>query len=131
MFQLIRDFSTDHIKANEKTGKDNPYIREAIRLMQQNYATSIRVSDISNFIYLSPCHFKRVFKEYTGKTPHRYLMDIRLERAKELLERSEYSIEDTARQCGFVNAGILRWLLGGGTKLSPSEYRKMHAQKQN
>ncbi|NLM53170.1 MAG: helix-turn-helix domain-containing protein [Firmicutes bacterium] len=36
-------------------------------------------------IYLSPHHFKRIFKEHTGRTPHRYLMEIRLEKAKELL----------------------------------------------
>lgn len=129
VFQLIRDLNADYIKTNEKTGKDNPYIREAIRLMQQNYATRISISDISNLIYLSPCHFKRVFKEYTGKTPHRYLMDIRMEKAKELLERSEYSIEDTARLCGFVNAGHFAVAFKRSTKLSPSEYRKMYAQK--
>lgn len=127
VFQLIRDMSMDHIKTNEKTGLDNPYIREAIRLMQQYYATNISISDISNLIYLSPCHFKRVFKEYTGQTPHRYLMDIRLEKAKELLERSEYSIEDIAGQCGFVNPGHFAVAFKRGTKLSPSEYRKMHA----
>ncbi|MEG6612924.1 AraC family transcriptional regulator [Pseudoclostridium thermosuccinogenes] len=128
VFQLIRDLSADHLEGNENPGKDNPYIREAIRLMQQYYATSISINDISNLIYLSPCHFKRVFKEHTGQTPHRYLMGIRLEKAKELLERSDYSIEDTARLCGFVNAGHFAVAFKRSTKLSPSEYRKMHVQ---
>jgi AraC family transcriptional regulator len=129
VFQLIRDMNADYIKTNEKTGKDNPYIHKAISLMRQYYATRISISDISNFLYLSPCHFKRIFKAYTGQTPHRYLMDIRLEKAKELLERNGYSIEDTARQCGFVNAGHFTVAFKRGTKLSPSEYRKMHAKK--
>ena len=129
VFQLIRDMNADYTKANEKTGRDNPYIREAINLMQQYYATNITINDISNLIYLSPFHFKRVFKEYTGQTPHRYLMNIRLEKAKELLKNSEYSIEDTARQCGFVNAGHFAVVFKRSTKLSPSEYRKTHANK--
>jgi len=91
VFQLIRDLSADYTKTEKKTGRDNPYIREAICLMHQHYATSISITDISNLIYLSPCHFKRVFKEHMGQTPHRYLMNIRLEKAKELLEKSEYS----------------------------------------
>lgn len=130
VFQLIRDLSENNIKTNEKTGKDNPYIREAINLMRQNYSANISINDISNRIYLSPCHFKRVFKEYTGQTPHRYLMDIRLEKAKELLEKSGYSIEDIAGQCGFVNAGHFAVTFKRGTKLSPSEYRKIHAKNQ-
>lgn len=129
MFQLIRDLHTNYAKANGKIGKDNQYIREAIRLMQEYYATTISISDICNLIYLSPCHFKRVFKDHTGRTPHQYLMDIRLEKAKELLRRTENSIEDTARLCGFVNAGHFAVAFKRGTKLPPSEYRKMHVRK--
>ncbi|MGE5614810.1 MAG: helix-turn-helix domain-containing protein [Bacillota bacterium] len=129
VFQAIRDINADCINPNEKNGKDNPYISEAINLMQQYYATNIGIRDISNLIYLSPCHFKRVFKEYTGQTPHRYLMNIRLEKAKELLANSEYSIEDIARRCGFINAGHFAVAFKRSTKLSPSEYRKMHAKK--
>lgn len=129
VFQLIRDLSADHTRTNGKIGRDNQYIREAIQLMQEYYATSISISDICNLIYLSPCHFKRVFKEHTGQTPHQHLMNIRLEKAKELLRRTEDSIEDTARLCGFVNAGHFAVAFKRGTKLSPSEYRKMHMQK--
>jgi len=131
VFQLIRDLSTDPISTNEKVGKDNPYIREAVNLMHQYYSTSISINDISNLIYLSPYHFKRVFKEHTGQTPHRYLMNIRIEKAKELLERSEYSIEDTARQCGFVNAGHFAVAFKRSTKLSPSEYRRMYGYRKS
>jgi len=129
VFQLIRDLNAGHAETDEKPGKDNPYIREAIRLMQQYYSTSINIRDISNLIYLSPCHFKRVFKEHTGQTPHRYLMGIRIEKAKELLGKSEYSIEDTARLCGFVNAGHFAVVFKRSTKLSPSEYRRIHGKK--
>jgi len=129
VFQLIRDMNKDNIKNNDKAVKDNPYISEAIRLMQQYYATNIKINDISNLIYLSPYHFKRVFKEYTGHTPHRYLTNIRLEKAKELLRTSDYSIEDTARLCGFVNPGHFAVVFKRGTNLSPSEYRKIYGHK--
>ncbi len=124
VFQAIRDLSADHAKNNRKICEDNQYIREAIQLMQEYYAASISINDICNLIYLSPCHFKRVFKECTGQTPHRYLMDIRLEKAKELLGRKENSIEDTARLCGFVNAGHFAVAFRRSAKMSPSEYRK-------
>lgn len=127
VFQLLRDLEEEPAAANKKTGRDNPYISEAISLMQQYYSTNISINDISNLIYLSPCHFKRVFKEYTGQTPHRYLMDIRFGKARELMKNSEYSIEDIARQCGFVNPGHFTVAFKRATRLSPSEYRKKYA----
>ncbi len=129
VFQAIRDLNADNVKHTGKIGEDNQYIREAIQLMQEYYATSISINDICNFIYLSPCHFKRVFKECIGQTPHRYLMDIRLEKAKELLGRKENSVEETAKLCGFVNAGHFAVAFKRNTSLSPSEYKKMLMQK--
>lgn len=124
VFQLIRDINADQRKINEKTG--NQYISKAIQLMHEYYNTNISINDTCNHIYLSPCHFKRVFKEYTGQTPHRYLMEIRYEKAKELLRREEKSIEDIARMCGFVNSGHFSVVFKRYSKMSPSEYRKMY-----
>lgn len=129
VFQLIRDLHAEPVKSRGKIGFDNQYITKAIMFMQEHYQTSISISDICNLIYLSPYHFKRIFKEHTGRTPHRYLMDIRLEKAKELLIRDSSSIEDIAGQCGFANAGHFAVAFKRGTKLSPSEYRKIHAQR--
>ncbi|PWJ50506.1 helix-turn-helix domain-containing protein [Faecalicatena contorta] len=129
VFQLIRDLGGTHTKTNEKMNKDNPCIQEAIRLMQECYATNISIIDICNLIYLSPNHFNRMFKEHTGRTPHQYLIDIRLEKAKELLRTKDFSIEDTARLCGFINAGHFAVTFKRSTQLSPSEYRKIHSQK--
>lgn len=126
VFQLIRDLSTDRAKNNGKIGKDNQYISKAILLMQEYYKTSISINDICNLLYLSPGHFMRVFKEYTGQTPHQYLMEIRLEKAKELLRIKENSIEDTARLCGFINSGHFAVAFKRSTKMSPSEYRKRY-----
>ena len=127
VFQLIRDMNSEqHTKNSGKVGKENPYISKAILLMREYHKTNISINDICNLLYLSPCHFKRVFKEYTGQTPHNYLMEIRLEKAKELLRTKENSIEETARQCGFVNPGHFAVAFKRSVKMSPSEYRKQN-----
>lgn len=126
VFQLIRDLSMDNAKNKEKMGKDNQYISKAILFMQEYYHANISINDICSLIYLSPCHFKRVFKEYTGQTPYQYLVGIRLEKARELLRAKEHSIEDTAKRCGFVNSGHFAVAFKRNVKMSPSEYRKMH-----
>ena len=127
VFQLIRDLHAEHNESTEKSGLDNPYISKAILYMQEHYQTNISINDICALIYLSPYHFKRIFKEHTGRTPHRYLMDIRLKKAKDLLMSKGNPIEEIARLCGFVNAGHFAVAFKRDTNLSPSEYRKIHA----
>lgn len=124
VFRLIRDLEDEQDNGWEKT--DNPYISKAIRFMHEHYQSNISINDICNLIYLSPGHFKRVFKEQTGRTPHQFLMDIRINKSKELLAKKGCSIEDVARKCGFVNAGHFAVAFKRSTKLSPSEYRKKY-----
>jgi len=129
VYQLIRDLQTEQIKSTAKISQDNNYIRKAISVMEEHYQTNISINEICDLIYLSPYHFKRIFKEHTGRTPHRYLLDIRLNKAKELLSKNEKTIEEISRMCGFVNAGHFAVAFKRGTTLSPSEYRRMHARK--
>ncbi|HHW00629.1 MAG TPA: helix-turn-helix transcriptional regulator [Clostridiaceae bacterium] len=125
VFQLLRDLSADPAANKSKLSKDNKYINKAIQFMHEYYSASISINDICNMIYLSPCHFKRVFKDYTGQTPYQYLMKIRLENAKEILRENEKSIEEVAKLCGFVNSGHFSTVFKRNTGMSPSEYRKL------
>lgn len=126
VFQLIRDLNANPAPNRSRIGKENEYINKAIQLMQECYNTNISINDICNLIYLSPCHFKRVFKEYTGQTPYQYLLNIRMEKAKEVLRKNENSIDDVARQCGYVNSGHFSMAFKRNMKVSPSEYRKIN-----
>ncbi|MGI6225121.1 MAG: helix-turn-helix domain-containing protein [Peptococcales bacterium] len=121
VFQLIRDINTN----TGKISKENKYISKAIQFMQDYYSSNISINDICNMIYLSPCHFKRVFKEYTGKTPYRYLTEIRLEKAKEILKEKENSVEEVAKLCGYVNSGHFATAFKQYVGITPSEYKRI------
>lgn len=123
-FQLLRDNDTDAHIYSVKDSNDNKSIKKAIEYMQNYYNCRITVDEISRAIYLSPSHFKRMFKYYTGKTPHQYLIEIRLEKAKEILERDECSMEEAARLCGFINSGHFSTAFKRIKGMTPSEYRK-------
>ncbi len=68
-------------------------------------------------------HFHRMFYAATGKTPHRYVLQLRLGRAQELLRQRQTALIDIAAECGFSShahmSRIFRQLLG----ISPREYR--------
>ncbi|HYE83178.1 MAG TPA: helix-turn-helix transcriptional regulator [Clostridia bacterium] len=127
VFQLIRDLNADIAGNKSKISKDNKYINKAIQFMQEYYSANICINDICNLIYLSPCHFKRVFKDYTGQTPYQYLTGIRMEKAKELLSKNENSMEEVARLCGFVNSGHFATVFKRNINMSPTEFKKMEA----
>lgn len=127
VFQLLRDLSSEPAANKSKISKDNKYINKAIQFMHEYYSANISINDICKLIYLSPCHFKRVFKDYTGQTPYQYLMRIRLEKAKEILKENDDPIEEVAKMCGFVNSGHFSTVFKRNTGMSPSEYRKLDA----
>lgn len=100
------------------------HVNKAIDYMLIYYNRNTTIRDISSSVYFSSNHFIRIFKQQTGQTPHEYLVSIRLEKAKEMLNNDEFCIEDIARLCGFVNPGHFSTLFKRFEGVTPTEYRK-------
>jgi AraC family transcriptional regulator, transcriptional activator FtrA len=71
----------------------------------------------------------RRFQEATGKSPADWLIDARVERARELLEQTDLSIEQIAARCGFGAAATLRHHFKRKLQLSPLAYRARFAEE--
>lgn len=123
-FQLLREINKsvsvceegNHVSAQK-------YVNKAIEYMQGNYNSNIRIEEISREIYVSRAHFGRMFKHYTGQTPNQYLTGIRLQKAKEMLKKHEFSIEEIARLCGFINLGHFSSTFRRLEGITPTKYR--------
>lgn len=72
--------------------------------VEQHLAESLTLEKVAKHMYVSPCHLSRVFKKAAGCTFVQYVSTCRLERAKELLTRTEHSMEHIAAECGFRTA---------------------------
>lgn len=55
--------------------------------------------------HLSPFHFLRMFRQSTGTTPHRYVIDVRMRRAAEMLQRTDRPVSHVAAACGYQSPG--------------------------
>jgi AraC family transcriptional regulator len=79
---------------------------------------------LANETGYSRTHFLRMFQAATGTTPHRYLLQLRVSRAQELMRRASLSLIDIAAHCGFSShahmSKVFRQFLG----VSPSTYRR-------
>src|SRR6185295_1227110 len=76
-------------------------LRRAIEFMHDNFSRELAVEEIASAAYLSEYHFARLFKQITGVTPHVYLANIRLERARKLLADTSLSISQIATRVGY------------------------------
>lgn len=85
---------------------------------------NIRLADLAQLLDLSPFHFSRLFKQSIGATPHQYLKQQRIERAKRLLQKTDQLIVDIALECGFNSHSHLSKQFRQLTGMTPKAYRK-------
>lgn len=124
-FLLLRDtFAGSQGYSEMSITNDDDYVTKAIDYMKKYYSCSITIDDICRAIYLSPSYFSRMFKNKTNMTPYKFLLELRLEKAKELLSESSFSIEEVSRLCGFANPAHLSTAFKESKGVSPTEYRK-------
>lgn len=86
---------------NKSTTKvEDPLFDKILDFLNENYKENISLEIVSEKFGLNPFYVIRLFKSNINMTPHAYLLNIKINRAKELLKKGE-SIVDTALECGF------------------------------
>ncbi len=111
---------------------DHPYLSQKKRMLLEDVqkAFSDKCTDssfsVKEFIKksgISETHFRRIFKTAYNMSPNQYLIFLRINRAKELLETGNQSIEEISEQVGFASASYFSRLFKERTGFSPYEFR--------
>jgi len=92
--------------------------------MQSHYQRQIYLYELAGLANLSEFHFCRMFKESMAQTPQDYLNQVRIERAKILIDSSETNLADIALQCGFANQNHLDRCFKRQVGITPGAYRR-------
>jgi len=79
----------------------------AVEYIQDQLDTDLTVSGIAQAVGMSPDHFTRLFKESTGQSPHQYVVEARVRKAKELLTTGKFTISEAAFHVGFADQSHL------------------------
>jgi len=95
----------------------------ARRYLDAHLATPLRVADLARQFGVSPMHLHRCFRTATGKTPGRYLTEIRMEHAARLLRTTPLGIEGIATATGYPSSTSFGRLFRRWFGLAPSAYR--------
>ena len=98
-------------------------VRRVIEHMHAHLDEAVSLAELARVGGLSPSRFARAFRCATGQPPHRFLLGIRLEKARVLLESSEVPIIEVALRCGFGQPSHFAAMFRKATGLTPKAWR--------
>ncbi len=98
-------------------------IHRAIDYLHANFNKDFSLTDLAEIVGFSKYHFIRVFKKETGKTPYHYFIDLKLEKAIELIKMQKYSVTDICFMCGFKDHSHFCRVFKNRTGMTPSVYK--------
>lgn len=105
------------------SSKEIRVVNDAIRYMRENLSKKCTLEEIAGVVHLSPFYFHSIFRKIKKTTPQKYLTEIRIEKASELLITSDMEIASIADQCGFSSQAYFTDMFRTHTNMTPRMYR--------
>jgi len=99
-------------------------LRRVLERMQANLSENLDLATLAAESGYSRPHFLQMFRAATGQTPHRYLNELRLEKARALVANRSTSLIDIAAACGFSSHAHLTTAFRSRFGVAPSAYRR-------
>lgn len=123
MTGLIYEFFAVLFKGSEREYKTDT-VAAALKILDYNYYTDISLEKLARLLCVTPAYFSRLFYEKMHITPKRYVLNKRIERAKELLSTTDASICEISNSVGYEDQFYFCRIFKKYSNMSPSEYRK-------
>jgi len=114
--------SSSFVDAKEEHEDDR--VRRVKNHIATNYMQDISLKELSELVCMSEDSFSRFFKNKTGRTPNRYLIDYRLGIAARLLLTTKLSVAEIGYSCGFNTLSHFNRLFRESKGCTPSEFRE-------
>ena len=109
------------MKEQEKTNFSR--IAEAIDYIKDNFKAQPGLEEVAEKIHLSPFHFQRLFTEWAGVSPKKFLQYLTIEHAKKMLKENQATLFETAFETGLSGTGRLHDLFINIEGMTPGEYK--------
>lgn len=122
--RVLKQYSAFEPKIQHYSGGLSPHqLKHTIEYINDNLSTHLSLRVLSTKLGMSPYYFERLFKQSVGQTPHQYILQCRIERAKQLLQTTQLPIMEIAFQVGCKNHSHFSKLFRKLTGMSPRTYR--------
>ncbi|MBO5670354.1 MAG: AraC family transcriptional regulator [Clostridia bacterium] len=124
---LVQELLVRMARCNHESHTDRPrsaMIEKAVREMERRFAEPLTVAALADQFHVEVCWFSRLFRRQMGTSPQRYLMDIRMTKARELLSTTDCTISEAARLSGYDNPLYFSRLFSKLYGCPPRDYRR-------
>ncbi|MGV0028289.1 AraC family transcriptional regulator [Phormidesmis priestleyi] len=108
MTHLLRHYSSDQkLISRHQSGLSKRQLQQVTDFIHQHLEQDLSLAEIAAIVQISPSYFSTLFKQSTGLAPHQYVIQCRIDHAKQLLKQGEWSITDVALTLGFTHQSHL------------------------
>ncbi|MBN2713477.1 MAG: helix-turn-helix transcriptional regulator, partial [Planctomycetes bacterium] len=114
------------IAESDKKPRKEALVEKAIEIINSENGM-LTVGELSSQLFVSHDYLRHLFSEYSDQSPMRHIVRARVEKAADLLCKSELPISEIAERCGFESPYYFSRLFKQVTKLTPSKYRSQHS----
>lgn len=126
VIHLLRQVKSNiPLLVTEKKYCERDNINRAICYLREEFNNEFSLEDVARTANLSQYHFIRIFKSVTGKTPYDYLLEVKIEKAIELLKLKKYTITEICFMCGFNNLAHFSSVFKRKVGILPSQYKRI------
>ena len=104
IYSSIRtDQDTQRLSIPTRIGVRHPKLSQVIQMMEANIEDPISPADLAEEVGMSTRQLERLFRRYLNRSPKRYYMELRLQKARNLLMQTDMSVINVALACGFAS----------------------------
>ncbi|GET38904.1 AraC family transcriptional regulator [Microseira wollei] len=122
---LLRNHTRVLVKPTVEAGhRDGLKLKQLKDYIEEHLAQELAIATLAAQIPMSQFHFARAFKAATGESPHRYIMQRRIERAKILLSVARLTVAEVAYQVGFSNQSHFTAQFRKAIGMTPKQFRE-------
>ena len=117
------EMATQNINSKHDECSNN-IVDIAKEYIKSNYNKALNLDDVSFYVNISPYYFSKIFKEGTGENFIEYLTNIRIDKAKELLNNTDYSMKEICALIGYSDPNYFSRSFKKNVGVTPTEYKE-------
>ena len=130
IYSSIRtDQDTQRLSVPTRIGVRHPKLSKVIQMMEINIEEPISPSILAKDVGMSTRQLERLFRRYLDRSPKRYYMELRLQKARNLLMQTDMSVINVALACGFASPSHFSKCYRAHYDTTPYRERGSHAAK--
>lgn len=122
IFNMLKSMNELMLKNSIPEKRD--VVEEAKKYMSKNFTRNVSLNEISERFFINPYYFSQLFKKKTGENYQNYLIHLRVDRAKKLLEETDLKIYEICELVGYTDINHFNKLFERVIGIKPSEYKK-------